>query len=1377
MQTTVKKPSESKVKREKVTKDDATKVPQDDKLKKTSYTISTPRNFVQKSTTADIYGQKKKSVTQTAKTPRKSTGSYTASNVSPMKDLLKSSPSSTTQSARSESKMATPKTTSSRYSTPRSKDFGVAVNSPIVKRKLNMDLRSEGSFVKDLTKDKKERERSFIKDVPKDRKEKERSFIKDTPKSRKDKEGSFIKDTPKSKKEKEGSFIIDTPKGRKERERSFIKEKEVVKEKKDKDTSKGSGERQRTKTRTLDESEVKMLNSNAANNSEMLNLAHKLSAKPKAFYIDLDDEKPSHSKKTPPNKVSSDEDISYEDDFESYESDFDSYHSSTHSEQNASDERDEQGSDDDDDDDDDSESEAVETSKEVKDDENMLDSGSFDLRDRSANKSKPAVLDFILETAEVGEKPSSLTDEGFQEMSSSSAVSSIRTVHTDVLDRPLFIDFTKSKETRRKKRIGDRLRQRAKDLLSIITLHEMSYSLFEMKPISYDLYMATFGRSNYTQVAVQTFEDGISEEIQTDEVECEHKWTQHPVEFTKNDICIKQKVETRKYSKNMEDYLTKFTFLTTQNVDVEINNAINVDSSYNTDPLRIYFEQKDGVGPSEMLPYETYKSKLKNKDYNTHRLGKFLKKIESRISNVLNSNSGNTELSELNISKYPFSKGYVSISPKLIKTEELSFLNNTKISQMYFSETKSNLIMTVHKKGQNAQLKKCVICLWDISVAIREPIKLLTAIDNVALGRLKGSTDGYFVAALEDGSIHLWDLSEEPTWRDDVASEEKSTKIEEINEEDLTDFERHREWNKRNVNVGFDEHSIPCALQSCAFTNSAYNMCGSDVTGRVVGLELAGDAHAILTQEGGRRIVGQVVTLQSIGVLTIWSIVQQKSKTVPPDIGKAYWSKMKLEKNQSISLLDHIDLPLKDPQNDEIKINFNLNAAKRRILNRKQEKSILKKEFSRPKSAISFDFDIDSDRPTSAASAKIKRVLSVEKNVAENWESGVVCGGLKVMNWKDRDNYLIAKNCGEVLCCKRILGAVRVNKFCVATDASTVTCIEVSPHRLPYFLAATDAGTISVCSLVENRVLLTLDCRNIQPKEVEKYQSDHKGRYISSVSTKAHGDTGSRELMVRFMTCGGSSNMAIGFGDGKPKKIAIIPRNTPLNPHLSVTSLSWSHINPCCVFASLQDDSIVEWELSFSDIYAKCAHAAAARCCDAGDSTLYPVLCVRVATRRQHRRVGAILQRHLREVRTRPPQGAVTPGIVHCIPCCVFASLQDDSIVEWELSFSDIYAKCAHAAAARCCDAGDSTLSLSWSHSIPCCVFASLQDDSIVEWELSFSDIYAKCAHAAAARCCDAGDSTLALLTPEGEVQVHKLTNEHRTKEFLFLFEKYLALL
>ncbi|CAH0698557.1 unnamed protein product [Spodoptera exigua] len=1080
MQATVKKTTDSHKKTERKTKDESPKTSQDDKAK---YGAATPRSFVQKSSTADIYGQKKRVPSASVRAPKKSlTTSYTPNNASPMANLLKST--SSTNQINSEKAKKTSKTVdkSSRFtSTPRIRDFNT--NSPIAKRKLNMDMKKEKSFTKD------------VKDI------------------------TIAKEKVKNEK---------------------------VKVEKD-------GERQRTKTRTLDESEVKIL-TGIDNNVEMMNLSKKLSAKPKAFYVDLEDEKPAPTKKPPPpKKIPSDEDISYEDDFESYESDFDSYHSS-------SGEHHESGTDEKEQDDDDDDAEEPVETKEVKDEESMLDSGNFDLRDRSANKLKPVVLDFILETAEGGEKPSSLTDEGFQEMSSSSAVSSIRTVHTDVIERPLFIDFTKSKENRRKKRIGDLLRQRAKDLLSIITLHEMSYSLFEMKPISYDLYMATFGRSNYTQIAIQTFEDGITEEVQTDEIESAHKWTQHPVEFTKNDICIKQKVSSRKFSKNTEDYLTKFTFLTTNNVNVEQNNEINLDENYKMDPLRIYFEQKDGVGPSEMLPYETYKSKLKNNDYNSHRLGKFLKRCESRISNILNENNGNTELSQLNISNLPFSKGYVSVSTKNITTESISFLTKTKISKMHFSDTNSNLLMTVHRTDQNATLKKCTICLWDISVATREPLKLLTAIDNVCKGRLRGNSDGYFVAALDDGSVHLWDLSEDPTWRDDVASETEPTKLVEINEKGLTEVEKDREWNNRNRNIGLDKPCIQCALQSCAYTNSAFNMSNGDVTDYIVGLEVTGDVHCIISQEGGRRILGQVVALQSIGVLTIWSIVQQKSKTIPPDIGKAFWSKMKLEKLQTINLMEHIDIPINE-QNDETKPDFNLHAAKRRILNRKQEKTIIKNVVSRPKSAMSFDFD--SDRPASAASGKMKRVLSVEKNVSKYWECGVVCRDLKVMKWKDREYYLVAKNCGEVLCCRRILGTVKVNTFCIANDASSVNCIEVSFHELPYFLAATDTGTISVCSLIENRVLLTLDCRNIQPREMdmEKYRSDHKGRYISSSTVTK-------------------------------------------SSRISVTSLSWSHINPCCIFACLQDESMVQWELSHSDIHAKWAGDAVASACIAADSSL-----------------------------------------------------------------------------------------------------------------------------------------------------------------------------
>lgn len=266
MDSTSKRSSE-KPRREKQTKDDLSKITPEDKLKKSSFTISTPRTFVQKTTTADIYGQKKKSAVQGVKAPKKSpTASHSTSNVSPMNDYLKTTPSSSQVSLRSEKKLTSTKKVEAKVirpsATPRSKIANVIANSPNVKRKLNMDLEKEKSFIKDMER----KEKSFIKDSKKkvDR-EKERSFIKEVPNTKeRGKERSFIKDTGKDKKDKALSF----------------------------------GERQRTKTRTLEENEVKILTSEAVdNNAEMFNLSRRLGANPKAYYIDFEEGKPGQSKK------------------------------------------------------------------------------------------------------------------------------------------------------------------------------------------------------------------------------------------------------------------------------------------------------------------------------------------------------------------------------------------------------------------------------------------------------------------------------------------------------------------------------------------------------------------------------------------------------------------------------------------------------------------------------------------------------------------------------------------------------------------------------------------------------------------------------------------------------------------------------------------------------------------------------------------------------------------------------------------------------------------------------------------------------------------------------------------------------------------------
>lgn len=315
--------------------------------------------------------------------------------------------------------------------------------------------------------------------------------------------------------------------------------------------------------------------------------------------------------------------------------------------------------------------------------------------------------------------------------------------------RPLFIDFTKSKQNKPKKLLSQQLKQRAKDLLSMIILHEMSYTLFEMKPIPYDMYMATFGRSNYTQMAVQTFDDGITEEVQTDEISLDNKWTQYPVKFSNCDIYLDTN-DKRTCVKNDEDYLSKFTLLINRKSDIDIYNQINQNKDYIQNPLRIYLEQKDGVGSDQMLPFEIYKNKLDNNNYNVDKLCKFLKKSERRIFNILNLNTGQNNVVLSQSTHLPFSKGSMSVT--LDNLPDNNVLKNANIKSIIFSETKSNLILTIHKKCSNGIMTgKCIICLWDLSVARLKPHKILIAIDNIDIGRYRGDTNGIFVAALDDG--------------------------------------------------------------------------------------------------------------------------------------------------------------------------------------------------------------------------------------------------------------------------------------------------------------------------------------------------------------------------------------------------------------------------------------------------------------------------------------------------------------------------------------------------------------------------------------------------------------------------------------------------
>lgn len=150
--------------------------------------------------------------------------------------------------------------------------------------------------------------------------------------------------------------------------------------------------------------------------------------------------------------------------------------------------------------------------------------------------------------------------------------------------------------------------------------------------------------------------------------------------------------------------------------------------------------------------------------------------------------------------------------------------------------------------------------------------------------------------------------------------------------------------------------------------------------------------------------------------MTIWSIIQEKSRT--PDIGKAYWSKLKLEKSQSINLLDYIDAVLVNNIIDNT-TDFNLSLAKRRIFKRKQEYSTYRSKF-------------ENDRPTRVASARSKKMLPTQ-NKLQFWKNTMICNDIKVVDFDKSLIYIIAKDNGEVLCCKRIAGVFKVEKIIITS--------------------------------------------------------------------------------------------------------------------------------------------------------------------------------------------------------------------------------------------------------------------------------------------------------------------------------------------------------
>ncbi|XP_011337865.2 WD repeat-containing protein 60 [Ooceraea biroi] len=478
--------------------------------------------------------------------------------------------------------------------------------------------------------------------------------------------------------------------------------------------------RERRTSRTLSPSEIKML--------------HSAIKRPDVM------EKVEQKKNVPSQADSDDADYDYEDDFEDYESDFqectdsdtsviseksDSSGNGSHMEPIELRTREKRST----------VNNLVELAKVNVEEERMLDSGHYDLaeaRKRAAriesmfvNQSNVLPLPELREPVnksfsddrlvENKSLPSS-TDEGFEDSRSGDFTKS------PPLSQVPFIDFRKLREKAREKN-SQKSRSRGEELLEMIKLDFMEWSILECNPVPYDEFIKNYGRLNTQQIFTQTGDDNMDVEVQTEQVLCRNKWTQFPV------TC-------RKVLRDKQD-ISLFKL-------EQIGVGDDLDESSNTSFASSY----------DML-----------------RLNDFVNRAGTVMLSLLEEREHGGTVFQNDANELPFSDGFVKLS-----IDSVTFLAARPVRIIHYSSVLNKVLLTVHTPVEEEieTVNKldyitdcCIGCVWNISEPSM-PKKLFYSQCPITACCFHLTNCNVVFAGLEDGSLSLWDLKEDEMWHQRV---------------------------------------------------------------------------------------------------------------------------------------------------------------------------------------------------------------------------------------------------------------------------------------------------------------------------------------------------------------------------------------------------------------------------------------------------------------------------------------------------------------------------------------------------------------------------------------------------------------------------------
>nr|XP_050866649.1 cytoplasmic dynein 2 intermediate chain 1 isoform X1 [Vespula vulgaris] len=298
------------------------------------------------------------------------------------------------------------------------------------------------------------------------------------------------------------------------------------------------------------------------------------------------------------------------------------------------------------------------------------------------------------------------------------------------LSQVALIDFSKTKDNSNKKLTTTekltKLKSRGKQLLTMIKLNTLTFSLLECAPVPYEEFIRNYGKLHTQQMYTQTGDDKLEAETQTIEICNVNKWTQFPI-------------SCRNHRNDKGD-------------------------------VNLFIMEQAGVGSDDNVNLEEVMTKP---SFDILQLNDFVRRAATVILSLLEEKKFGGTIFQNDVQEIPESDGFVKFD-----INSITFLAGREVTMINYSESLNKVLLTIHAPyeddietvhNQKDITDYCIGCVWNICEPSL-PTKLFYSTSPITACCFHPTNYNIVFAGLEDGSISLWDLKENEIWHHKVAN-------------------------------------------------------------------------------------------------------------------------------------------------------------------------------------------------------------------------------------------------------------------------------------------------------------------------------------------------------------------------------------------------------------------------------------------------------------------------------------------------------------------------------------------------------------------------------------------------------------------------------